>query len=46
MQSLTQEKSNYVLLFGIVSSRLFSLVYMEARCMLSFAACFFPFTLH
>jgi len=46
MQSLTQEKSNYILLFSIVSSRLFSFVCMEACSMLSFAACFFPLTLH
>lgn len=46
MQSLAQETANYVLLFGIVSSRILSSVYIGACCMFSFAACFFPFGWH
>lgn len=38
MQSQNQEIFNYILLFGILSSSLFSFAYKKAYCMFSFAA--------
>lgn len=42
MHSQNQEIFNYILLFGILSSSLFSFAYMKVYCMFSFAAYFLP----